>query len=243
MYLRERFREMEFHFRADVSFSLRQTGETNKIERMIKSKIYAIPLPKLDGYGYVKIKKHNIFGMQVNVFDVFSKELISLDELYKSTSDYLVYSMTMNGEPRTRKFKQTLVWKYLGEDESSKSTEIITYKSGSMNELAYLEDWNNYTHWSLFTRLEKKNQYSGAYHNIRHLPIWLHSNYISISNRIEIFWGKKLNFDIEELFSHEISETLFYKFYLREVNNTPFYSDVPKDLHNVYNPDHSFYQS
>jgi hypothetical protein len=199
------------------------------------NKIYAIPLKPLDGFGYVQVLNNPIFGSNLRVFDLFTQDKLKFEEVDWGKLDELCYMMALLGNPRTKKYKDELLWYELGEAHfDSTLCTTVDFKMGSPPHLINIDNWQDYDLWYVMIGNQMSHQIKeDNYDKIKHLSLWMHSNYLDITQRITMFWIKKLELNCHDFFHIETgelrsSDQIYTKLFFLEVENTTLYNQLPK---------------
>ena len=184
----------------------------------LNAKIYRIPLMKLNGFAYVCVYPDENFGDQVIVYDMFSKTPKSYSEVdFKSE---FCYRLLINGRPKIKNTEGGVFWDLLKNVDSSNLNINTVWKSAASSFLERSSEWSGFQYWTIFSKLKDKgNRDFDGYDEIKDYPIWIHSNYIGITARIEMFWAKKLKIDVELLYEKEIRGSSTYRLYYNEMMN------------------------
>ncbi len=191
------------------------------------SKICIVPLDILNGYAYVEYFPSNTFGNQVKLYNVFTTAKLNYEQLMLENPIEMVPRILMNGEGRTRKYKDLLKWDKIGEREIPNKESYIMYKSGCSNQLDDLKDWSLHEHWIIFDDINFKKKLRHVkpeqYSTIKHLPIWTHYNYIGVTEKIAMYWAKQKDISLDELFDDQIKKSpTTKKIYMEVINSVRF---------------------
>lgn len=198
--------------------------------------IYGISLPKQMGFFYVKIIQTEKFGNMVRALDLLTPHLLTIEEFNKLEPLDLTYRMMMMGLPRTRKYKDRIIWHFVGTTELNDSDKIVPdFKEGFL--MKNYNDWHRYNKWCVLKNMSLTNRvYNyGGYENIIHLPLWIHSSYEAITIRIIMLWLKKLNKNVYDFYTmEELEKDSTLRLGFVESKNSIFYSEIPKEKWNKF---------
>lgn len=192
---------------------------------MIQTQVYAVPLWANKGFAFVEIFQNPLFGYQVRALSHFSKDLIKIEELQPWNKKELCPRLLLNGMPRTRKYKDKLIWSLLGESKIDEKVAFeVKFKKGAGHFTENNIDWSLNPFWSVVENWDLKNQVENQDYNVvKNMPLWIHPNYIGLTIILDMYWLKAKDINILDFYGDIIKSSVSHRFAYHIVENIPLY--------------------